>query len=665
MSEQNHDKIETILEKALDGDYSVRVNEDFLTDDFKPLARMVNKVIRIMGEREEERKDLEKLKRRAEAFVKFNPQAIAVLAGDKHRLDLNKEYERAWRGSYEELMAKKLYDFNIKTSGDDFYASFETKERAVSDMEISWEDNTRTYLRLFQVPILDEDGEIDVNYYIYQDLTEQKEELKKIEGLQKRADAFVKQNPQAIAVLAGDKHRLDLNKEYERVWRGSYEELMAKKLYDFNIKTSGDDFYASFETRKLAISDMEISWEDNTKTYLRLFQLPILNDDGEIDVNYYIYQDNTELVEKEQDLHVKARTLAESAEAFKMALGEMARGDLTFITEIKDDDPLKDLKLNYRQSRDAIKEALKTIAALGIKVEASSQESGRNAEDISRAIEQVAGKSQQTADDAKAQLENLEEVARAMADLSASIEEIASTSQEVLKGTETAVRTGDEAEEIGRQAALKMEEVEKITQKGVEEFRQLKEEMNEISKIVKLINDISNQTNLLALNAAIEAARAGEHGRGFAVVAGEVRNLAGESKNATNHIEELIGNIQAKSEETAKDLGASFDAITAGIESVNRTVEALARIVAASREAHASVSEIARATDDQASSTNGVMERMDTTTRMTKETMSMIEDMAALAEEVSASAEEVGSGAMEVAGMAGEMKKSLEGFKLA
>ncbi|QSZ67564.1 chemotaxis protein [Methanofollis aquaemaris] len=664
MTTQEPERIETILEKALEGDFSVRVNEDLLDDEFKPLARMINKVIRIMGEREEEKKDLEKLKRRAEAFVKYNPQGIAVLAGDKHRLDLNKEYEREWRGSYEELMAKKLYDFNIKTSGDDFYASFETKKRAISDMEISWEDNTKSYLRLFQVPILDEDGEIDVNYYIYQDLTEQKEELKQVEALQRRADAFVKQNPQAIAVLAGDKHRLDLNKEYERVWRGSYEELMAKKLYDFNIKTSGDDFYASYETKKLAISDMEISWEDNTKSYLRLFQLPILNDKGEIDVNYYIYQDNTELVKKELEAQAEARTLGDSAEAFKTALGEMAKGDLTFITDIRDDDPLRDLKLNYRQSRDAIKEALMKIADLGIKVEASSQESGRNAEDISRAVEQVAAKSQQTADDAKAQLENLEEVARSMADLSASIEEIASTSQEVLKGTETAVQAGDEAEEIGRQAARKMGEVERITKEGVEEFRQLKEEMNEISKIVKLINDISNQTNLLALNAAIEAARAGEHGRGFAVVAGEVRNLAGESKNATNHIEELIGSIQAKSEETARDLGASFEAITAGIESVNKTIEALGRIVTASKEAQVSVSEIARATEDQANSTNGVMERMDTTTRMTKETMSMIEDMAALTEEVSASAEEVGSGAMEVAGMAGEMKKNLEGFKL-
>jgi methyl-accepting chemotaxis protein len=54
--------------------------------------------------------------------------------------------------------------------------------------------------------------------------------------------------------------------------------------------------------------------------------------------------------------------------------------------------------------------------------------------------------------------------------------------------------------------------------------------------IVGLIGDITGQINLLALNATIESARAGEAGRGFAVVAGEVKNLAGQAKQATDRI---------------------------------------------------------------------------------------------------------------------------------
>lgn len=79
-----------------------------------------------------------------------------------------------------------------------------------------------------------------------------------------------------------------------------------------------------------------------------------------------------------------------------------------------------------------------------------------------------------------------------------------------------------------------------VVEKGI---GTLSEKSQSIGKIVETIEGIADQTNLLALNASIEAARAGEHGRGFAVVAEEVRSLAEESSRATMEIKNTIQEI--------------------------------------------------------------------------------------------------------------------------
>lgn len=87
-----------------------------------------------------------------------------------------------------------------------------------------------------------------------------------------------------------------------------------------------------------------------------------------------------------------------------------------------------------------------------------------------------------------------------------------------------------------------------------ESVRSLASASLEINSIVSSIKTISDQTNLLALNAAIEAARAGEQGRGFAVVADEVRTLAIKTGKATETIQRIVNDLNAKVQHTLEGM---------------------------------------------------------------------------------------------------------------
>jgi methyl-accepting chemotaxis protein len=241
----------------------------------------------------------------------------------------------------------------------------------------------------------------------------------------------------------------------------------------------------------------------------------------------------------------------------------------------------------------------------------------RSAVALADGAEQVASAAAQITSSSQALAQGASEQAGSIEETSASTEEInAMTAQNVAHArTATAVVAETDEEFAGANRSLG---------EMVEAMQGISDSSRQISKIIKVIDQISFQTNILALNAAVEAARAGEAGMGFAVVADEVRNLAQRCAEAAR--------------ETAGLIEVSVGRSDAGRVKVEQVSGAIAAVTSHSGKIKLLVEEIHHGSEEQMKGMQHIGRAVSQMEQVTQTTAASAEQGAAAAEQLSAQA---------------------------
>ena len=136
------------------------------------------------------------------------------------------------------------------------------------------------------------------------------------------------------------------------------------------------------------------------------------------------------------------------------------------------------------------------------------------------------------------------ETVTTMKELGQTAEEAADRAGAVKDVIKQTVEVGDSGRDAVERSVAAMDKVRQQVNSIAEDNLGLAERAQAIGDIISTVNDVTDQTNLLALNAAVEAARAGEYGKGFGVVAAEIKALAEQSREATQQVSQILGDIQ-------------------------------------------------------------------------------------------------------------------------
>jgi len=334
----------------------------------------------------------------------------------------------------------------------------------------------------------------------------------------------------------------------------------------------------------------------------------------------------------------EAQHLAQSQQEYlsrntKILLNEMdkfSQGDLTVsVTPENEDDEIGKLfdgfntaVLRIQQMIQSVTEAVQATASASTQISSSSEEMAAGAQEQSAQTHEVASA--------------IEEMTKTITEMAhnATLANQASgeSLKEANKGSKSVLRSKQGFDKIIASAGKVATIIGSLNQKT-----------DQISEIIKVIDEIADQTNLLALNAAIEAARAGEEGRGFAVVADEVKKLAERTSGATKQIVDTITTLQSEAKEAASSMVEAKEVVGEGKKLNEEVEESLSGIRSRSDDVNSQIQQLATASEEQSSVAEEISKNVESISTVTSQSAMGVEQIARAAEDLNSLTEKLSS----------------------